>query len=160
MINYIESYPNEFNNLIIIAIEGKESYSWRAAWLLSNCMEANDQRIKKYIKPIIERLKTVEGGYQRDLMNILFQMDLPEEYQGSIYDVCIDIWVKINNIPSVRYTAFKLILKITQLNIELYHEVQLLMEDHYIQNLSNGIKKSFHKMIQDFEKKNKKSIEF
>jgi len=50
MISYLKSHPDDFEEIIKLAIVDKQPYSWRAAWLLWSCMDKNDQRIHKYIK--------------------------------------------------------------------------------------------------------------
>ncbi|MCA4900327.1 MAG: hypothetical protein ACK514_02495 [Bacteroidota bacterium] len=50
MIDYMESHPGDFTELIKLAIADKQPYSWRAAWLLWSCMDKNDKRVRKYLK--------------------------------------------------------------------------------------------------------------
>ncbi|HOT89685.1 MAG TPA: hypothetical protein PKZ43_03525 [Bacteroidales bacterium] len=50
MISYLKSHPDDFEEIIRLAIADKQPYSLRAAWLLWSCMDKNDQRIHKYIK--------------------------------------------------------------------------------------------------------------
>jgi hypothetical protein len=114
MILYLASHPETFEEAIHLAVTDKQSYSWRAAWLLWSCLEENDGRIKKHIPRIISCLKDKGDGHQRELLKILFIMDIDEEFEGILFDHCIRIWEKINKKPSVRYNAFKLIVKISR----------------------------------------------
>ncbi|MCK5103860.1 MAG: hypothetical protein KAR17_13645, partial [Cyclobacteriaceae bacterium] len=76
MISYLESHPDDFEEAIRLAISDKQPYSWRAAWLLWSCMDKNDQRIKSYIKDIINTLTSKNDDQQRELFIILQQMEL------------------------------------------------------------------------------------
>ncbi len=150
MISFMDSHPEYFEEAIKLAISDKQPYAWRAAWLLWSCTEKNDQRIQKYIKDIINTITTKEDGHQRELLKILLLMELNEEYEGYLFDACITVWEKINKNPSVRFTAFKFITKIVKKHPELFNEIAFLTQDHYLESLSPGVKKSITKIIKEF----------
>ena len=52
---------------------------------------------------------------------------------------------------SVRFKAFEFIIQITKKYPELYNEVIVLAQDHYVEPLSAGIKSSMQKMIKSLE---------
>ncbi|MCK5207176.1 MAG: hypothetical protein KAQ62_18010 [Cyclobacteriaceae bacterium] len=147
MISYLESHPDDFEEAIRLAISDKQPYSWRAAWLLWSCMDKNDQRIKSYIKDIINTLTSKNDDQQRELFIILQQMELEEEYEGILFNICVNVWEKVNKKPSVRYNAFKLIIKIVKKHPDLSHEVIFLTQNQYMDSLSDTVKKSISKMI-------------
>ena len=153
MISYLEAHPEDFEETIKLAISDKQPYSWRAAWLLWSCMDKNDQRIKKYIKDIINTLTTKNDDQQRELFIILQQLELDEEYEGVLFNNCVNVWEKINKKPSVRYNAFKLIIKIAKKHSDLSHEVVFLTQNQYMDSLSDTVKKSISKMIKELERK-------
>ncbi len=74
-------------------------------------------------------------------------MELSEEHEGYLYNVCVDIWEKINKKPSVRFTAFKFIIKIAKKHPVLSNEIALLVQNQYLDSLSEAAKKSISKMI-------------
>lgn len=153
MISYLESHPEDFEEAIRLAMTDKQPYSWRAAWLLWSCMDKNDQRIKKYIKDIINTLTTKNDDQQRELFIILQQMELDEEDEGLLFNICVDVWEKINKKPSVRYNAFKLIIKIAKKHPDLSHELIFLAQNQYMDSLSDTVKKSIYKMIKELKRK-------
>jgi len=146
----MENHPEYFDEAIELAIANKQPYSWRAAWLLWSCMEENDKRIQKYIKKIIDSLKSKDDGHQRELLKILLQMELKEEYEGILFNLCMDIWEQINKTPSVRINALKFIIKVAKKHPELSQEITFLTQDHYLESLSPGVKHSVSKMMKDF----------
>jgi hypothetical protein len=151
MISYVKSKPNEFDELIELALLNKQPYSWRAAWLLWSCMKENDKRLEKYIPKIIKILETFKDGHQRNLINILQKMKINEEHEGLLFDICVNIWTKTEKQASVRYKAFELIIQTTKRYPELYNEVLALTEDHYVEPLSEGIKRSMYRMIKSLK---------
>ncbi len=147
MISYLNSHPDDFEEAVKLAVSDKQPYSWRAAWLLWSCMDENDIRIQGYIKDIINSIATKNDGHQRELIKILMQMELNEEHEGYLFNVCLNLWETINKKPSVRFTAFNLIVKLAKKYPELYHEINFLTQDHYLDSLSPAVKKSILKMI-------------
>ena len=152
MVSYIESNPNEFTELINLAFVNKQPYSWRAAWLLWTCMKKNDKRVEKYILPIINILEKVNDSQKRNLINVLRKMEINEQHEGLLFDICVNIWTEIDKQPSVRSKALEMIIQITKKHIELYNEVEVLTQNYYVDSLSNGIKMSIVKKIKELEK--------
>lgn len=150
MISFMGAHPEDFEEAIELAISNKQPYSWRAAWLLWSCMEENDQRIQRHIKNIISTITTRNDDHQRELLKILLQMELNEEYEGFLFNVCVTVWEKINKKPSVRLTAFKIILKIAKKHPDLSHEITFLTQNQYLDLLSPAAKKSISKMIKEY----------
>ena len=151
MISYLKSHPENFEEAIRLAISDKPPYSWRAAWLLWSCMENNDKRIKGYIKKIINTLEKSNDNQKRELFIILQHLELNEKVEGRLFNICAEIWKKNNKKPSVRYNAFKLIVKIAKKHPDLFNEIAFLTQPHYMDSLSAGVQKSIFKM---FEKHN------
>ncbi|MEZ4907208.1 MAG: hypothetical protein R2771_06120 [Saprospiraceae bacterium] len=56
MVQYIESNPREFDNLLKMIFSDRKPFNWRAAWLTHNCMEVNDKRASEYIPKLIKKL--------------------------------------------------------------------------------------------------------
>jgi hypothetical protein len=146
MISYMSTHPENFEEVIKLAISNKQPYSWRAAWLLWSCMVENDQRVIGYIKHIIDSIPTKDDDQQRELFIILQKMELNEEYEGILFNICVSIWEKINKKPSVRFNAFKLIIKIAKKYPELSNEIGFLTQDQYLDSLSSAARKSILKM--------------
>jgi hypothetical protein len=148
MISFLISHPEHFEEAIKLAISDKQPFSWRSAWLLWSCMEENDKRIQKYIKAIVDGIKTKKDGHQRELIKILYKMDIKEKYEGILFDICMTIWEGIGKNPSVRITALKFILKVANKHPELLEEIVFLTQDHYLESLSPGVKRSIERMMK------------
>ncbi len=150
MISYMKSHPEDFEEAINLAIADKHPYSWRAAWLLWSCMDKNDQRIRRHVGRIIDILPTKGDNQLRELLIILQQMELNDDCEGKLFDICVNTWEKIGKQPSVRYNAFKLMVKIAKRHPDLSREIIFLTESHYTDSLSDSGKKSIFKMISGF----------
>lgn len=153
MVAFLKSQPEYFKEAIELAISDDQPFAWRSAFYLSSSMEDNDARVKKYIKPILACIKNKNDGHQRELLKILYRMKLSDREEGMVFDVCIRLWEQISKDPSVRMTSLKFILKIAKLHPELLNEIKPLVQDHYLELLSPGVKKSINRMIKDLDKK-------
>jgi hypothetical protein len=149
MISFLKSHPEHFNEAIELAISDDQPFAWRSAFLLGSCMEDNDARVKKHIKPILTSIKTKKDGHQRELLKILYRMNLNDKSEGMVFDICIRLWEQISKDPSVRMTALKFIIKIANKHPELLNEITVLLQDHYLATLSPGVKRSIQRMMKD-----------
>jgi hypothetical protein len=147
IIAYMNSHPETFDEAIELALSDKQPYSWRAAYTLWSVIKENDKRIQKHIKRIFNAVKNKKDGHQRELLKILLRMDLDERYESKLFDICMSLWEQINNTPSVRYNAFKFILKIANKHPELKQEISFITQDHYLEPLSPGAKHSIKKLM-------------
>ena len=150
MISYLYAHPEDFEEAIKLAIADKQPYSWRAAWLLWSCMEENDPRIKGYIKKIMSTLTHKNDGHQRELLKILLQMEINSTNEGFLFNVCVTVWERVNKSPSVRFTAFRTIVKIAKKHPDLFHEILYLTQHQYLDPLSPAVRKSVARMIKEF----------
>jgi hypothetical protein len=149
MISFMRMHPEYFEEAIALAIKDKQPYSWRAAWLLWSCINENDPRIQKHIQKIIESIGNKEDGHQRELIKILLEMNLNEEQEGYLYDLCVSLWKQVEKKPSVRFTAFRFIKITAHKHPGLMNELLLLTQDKYMRSLSPGVHKSILKMIKN-----------
>lgn len=149
MIAYMESHPEDFTDLIKLAIADKQPYSWRASWLLWSCMDKNDKRVRKYLKKMIDILPERKDNQQRELLMIMQRLELNNEYEGQLFDACTKIWGQISKNPSLRYNAFKTLVAISKKHPDLSREIKTLTELHYTNSLSDNVKKSIFKLTRD-----------
>jgi hypothetical protein len=147
MVSYMKSHPEDFDELIQLALSNKQPYSWRASWVVWSCMDDNDKRLRKHIKTIVKILPSVNDSQQRELMMVLERMVIPENQEGVLFDICTTIWSTISKQPSVRYHAFKTLMMISEKHPSLRNEIKSLTESHYMESLSPGVKHSISKLV-------------
>ncbi|MDR1584922.1 MAG: hypothetical protein LBS07_01935 [Prevotellaceae bacterium] len=149
MISYIEAHPEDFEELLQIAI-GSEDYAWNAAWLIHKTMNGNDPRLAgEHIDGIIEAATSKKrDGHQRELLKILFKIDLSETQEAVLFDACAGIWEQIHKQPGLRYTAFKMMMTIARKYPDLLCEIRFFAQPHYLETLSPGILHGLKKMLK------------
>ena len=148
MIAFMNSHPEHFEEAVELAIGNKEKVCWRAAFLLWGCMEKNDLRIKKHINKIIKVIPEKEDGHQRELIKILSKMELNEDQEGSLFNICMNLWEQLDKVPSIRMTAFKFIMRMVDKYPELSEEISVITQNHYLETLSPGVRHSISRMIK------------
>jgi len=148
IISYMKAHPDDFEEIINLAVSDKQPYSWRASWSLWSCMVENDRRIQKCLDEIIEVLPLRGDNQQRELLIILQRMELNDHHEGKVFDICVNIWKKIRKQPSLRYNAMKMMVEITKKHPELSQELKFLMESHYTDSLSVAANKSIARMVK------------
>lgn len=140
-------HPENWDEAIALAVSEKHPYAWRAAWLLWSCIEKNDIRIRKHIPEIVSVLKSVPDGQKRELLKILQLMELDEETEGILFDVCATIWEKVNKQPSVRYHAFLTMVMIAKKYPGLLNDLGFLAQTQYVETLSPGVRRGVEKLL-------------
>ena len=151
MLEYMASHPEDFEKAVQIAISDEVHACWRAAWIVTNIMEDNDERIRPYIDELVSAIDGKEAGHQRELMKILLRMELSEDQESYLFDHSVTLWESVKLTPSVRYIAFRIMVKVAEHYPELKHEILVLTQPQYINSLSPGIQNSIRKMIRELE---------
>lgn len=147
----MKTNPNRFQELMLLSFKNDQPHSLRASWLLSKCVTENDNRIKKDISKIINTIKIVPDGQQRDLINVLRKTANYDDYSGELFEICVQIWTNPKKIVSARITALKLLMQITKKHPELYQEIKLITQEDYTNSLSKSMVTSIQKMMFNFE---------
>lgn len=148
---FLNQNPEQFENAIKLAQSDDIVLGWRAAWIIKLSIKNNDERIKPHLKNLIDAIINKKEGQQRELLNILDKMDVNEDIEGYLFDICMTIWEDTRKIPSVRIVSFRIICKIVKKYPELYNEIEFIVQDHYAEGLSPGIKKSFFRMKRQLQ---------
>ena len=149
MIASLDANPGYFEEAVRLALSDKQPYAWRSSWLLWSCMKPNDERVRKYIPEIIGFLPGCRDNQQRELLKILYLMEIDEEQEGILFDVSMGIWEKLNKQPSARYNAFKMIVKIAKNYPDLHREIEYLTEPQYTENLTAAVRRGIFRIISE-----------
>lgn len=155
IIRFLHQHPECFQEAIKLAIGEKEKLSWRAAWMLWAFLEENDRRIKPYLNRIIKAIPDRSESQQRELLKIVYLMELNEEQEAALFDLCLSIWKEVKKVPSVRYNALKCLMKMLKKHPELESEIQFVTTAIYTENLSHGFKHSVKLMLAKALRKKK-----
>lgn len=143
----ILSDHSKMDETFALALGNEKPVAWRAAWVLNHATQKNDQLIKLHESEIINAIPQKEAGHQRELLRLIEKIEIDEEYEGILFDQCVSIWESIEKSPSVRVIAFRVLANIATKYPEMKNEIEFLVQDHYVEGLSPGIKRSFQKIL-------------
>jgi hypothetical protein len=73
---------------------------------------------------------------------IMQKMTIDEEKTGFLFDVCCSIWKNMKAAQTLRYNAFKMLVKITKKYPQFMLDVNYLLEPQFTENLLRGVKHS------------------
>lgn len=152
LVNLINSNDKNFSELIKISLSDNQPEAWRAAWILNHSIKKNDQRIKPFIMKFIKAIKKKEDGHQREFIRLLDKMEISEDQEGYLFDICLTIWEDITKRPGTRIFAFRAIVKIVKNYPDLISEIDAFTQKHYYETLSSGIKRSFIRLRDELNK--------
>jgi hypothetical protein len=143
LIEFIKQNPQRFEEIVIMSYAHEQPQGWRACWLVGHVMANNDRSIKGHIDQMIMNLPNCADGHQRELIKVIGKMSLGDEQEGRFFNVLLSIWGSIHKKSSVRITAFRQLSLFIEKYPELIDDLQLVMEEPYLETLTPGILKSF-----------------
>lgn len=149
---YVYQHPECLPELIDLALDQKETYSWRAMWLLWSVADLSLPSVQANLDRFIEKLSQFPGGQQRECLHLLRLVSLNEMQSGVVFDACVEIWCKLEQAPGIRFNALRLMLQIAESYPELESEIRMLLEPYYIDTLSRGAKHSVLKRTAHIRK--------
>tara|TARA_B110000908_G_C9997567_1_gene332646 strand:+ start:109 stop:663 length:555 start_codon:yes stop_codon:yes gene_type:complete len=147
----ISSNSNILDSIINLSIDNVHDFSWRSAWLISKSInKKNDNRYLSYVDKFISGLEGKKSSHKRELFKIILMFDLNEDQDGLLYNSAVDAWINIKLKPSTRFYAMVHILKIGTKYPSLRKEINFIINDQYLDSLSNGISTSIIKKTNSF----------
>jgi hypothetical protein len=149
MIELINSNAGFFTETLALSQQALHPVSWRAAWMLYHCMEAGDPRLQPKLQNLIQAIPGKPDGHQRELLRIIERLDYPEETEGVLFDLCMNLWEQPGKIPSLRLFALRIVLRIAAKYPELNNEIAFVTQPHYLEGLSPGIGNAVQRMIKE-----------
>jgi hypothetical protein len=143
MLDFLDQHPELSEYTLELSILNHKPQSWRATWLTKLTCKKNDPLVKPYLDRMIAVVDEKPDGHQRELMNVILKMKWNEEQEGVLFDKCLAICGSIGKSPSVRIVAFRILDRLIRKYPELWHEIQFIVEEDYLDSLSAGIKNGF-----------------
>ena len=141
MVAFLERHPEHFQEALDLAAVDRPRYSWRAAWLMGNCMEDDDSRGRKSVDRLIAAMAGKPDGHWRELMKIVIRMPLDDEQEGRLFEMALQQWQDPDKQSSVRWMAFQFMTKMVGKYPELAAELKLVLRSNLIDPLSPGIRR-------------------
>jgi hypothetical protein len=121
--------PKLFKELLDIVASGEVTPAMKAAWVLGKASELNRALPSKHVARIIELLGQAKiSGVQRELIKTLFKLNLQEEEESRILDLCFHFLNHSESDVAVRHHALKILLALTKKYPDLRQELIASLE--------------------------------
>ncbi len=111
---------------------GKESkVTQRASWPLSYCVESFPFLIIKNIPQLIEKLRTplVHNAIKRNSTRLLLFVDIPDEFQGEVMDICFSYLSSPSEAVATKANAMYILARLAKEYPDIVPEIRLILED-------------------------------
>jgi hypothetical protein len=153
--DYIGTDEKLFAELVQYFLNGDARTTQCSAGIINESIEQNSFLIKPYFKDFIAKLReqNIHDGVKRNILRAWQFVDIPEEHQGEIYDLCFR-YLSDNEPIAVIVFAMTVCLNITKQIPELKQELQLQVEHLLLkhQNGSAGINSRAKKTLAELKK--------
>jgi argonaute-like protein implicated in RNA metabolism and viral defense len=118
-------------------------WAWRATWVVHHFSNKHANQINKYADQYIEMLsKTERDGHLREIISILINLNLSEEQEGELFDICYELIQSNKRQSSVRGISFRYMMRLAGRYPELKEELKIIFEnikDYISPGIRNGI---------------------
>lgn len=154
--HYIAGYVNgdrdKFSEIMSILLTEKDPLPARAAWVAELVSSNHPEFFKPYIGRVIEKLPEFSHpGSRRNSLKIMTRMEIPDEFQGPLIDICFEWMANAERTVAVKVFAMEIVKNHLELYPELAYELKSVIEDQWDKN-SAGFKARGRKVLQQIEK--------
>ena len=142
-----------YDLLVEIAFYSNETKSWRAAYVLDKVNDLNPELLLPYLKPMLDQLKVESNSSKkRHFLKLLSQNKIPEDYNGFLFDYCIQHINSANEPPAVRVHAMQNLFNLAEIYPDIKNEVLSVIEHEMEYHATAGIKSRGSKLADKLRK--------
>ena len=125
---YIAKDAQRFSELMELLIGPVYRVSQRAAWPVSCCVERNAELVKSHFNVLIKQLERddTHAAVRRNVARLFQFVEVPERYQGRLFDACYDLLDDPKQPVAVRVFSVTVAVKLAKDSPELIAELKLV----------------------------------
>lgn len=139
IVDFILENNAEFAQLMAIFLSENLRLQQRSAWIVGRICIKNPELLKPFYRPILERLPLPETSdtFKRNVVRVWQEVDLPEQFFGEIYDLCLRF---LSGKEAIAIKAFSMTVcyNISQKFPELKPELLATLEDVLMKDGQNS----------------------
>jgi len=142
MLAHLEKDPALVDAYVDFSLSEHE-FAWRASWVIAHFSEKHPRQIDKYAQKYIEKLpKTERDGHVREIISTLTNLNLTEEQESELFDICYELIQSNKRQSSVRAVCFRFMMNLADSYPELKDEIRIIFEnikDYLSPGIRNGM---------------------
>ena len=149
---YIGDNPKRLDALMYFFFHSDQKYHQRAAYPVGFIGEKHPHLMVKYLDKILKQLEQAKhNAVARNTFRILHYMDIPEEFEGKIFDSSMSHFLDLKNAIGIRVFAMNVMANIALNHKDLIPEVISLIEEYY-EHSSAGYKSRANRLLKRLNK--------
>lgn len=131
IVKYVGDDKNRFKELMTLFFDGEYRLAQRAAWPLSYIAIEHPKLLNPYFEKFVKKLETPGNhpAIARNILRVLQEIDIPENYQGLLIDVSFRIIMNETETAAVRAFAITVAAKISKNYPELKNELLIILKE-------------------------------
>jgi hypothetical protein len=147
--------PDKFAEIIQL-MHTKSPIAMRAAWVMTTITDKYPHLILPHLSTLIEKIPIHDHpGTTRSVLRTLAQVDIPEQYQGVLFNYACDC-IENSAIPvAIKVYGMQILYNISQYEPDLKPELILLIEN-YLDVNSAGFSSRGNKLLNKLRKETQK----
>jgi len=152
IVEYIGVDSHRFEALMSLFLDDDWWMNQRASWPLPYIVSKSPELIYPYLNQLINSLENpTHNAVVRNTVKILQDIEIPEDYQGKIVDICMNLLANPNEPVANRMFSMNVVYNISLKWPDLQNELKILIESQ-MNHGSPGFKSRGRKIIALIEK--------
>ena len=130
--DYIGNSQQRFDILMDLFLHDEYRVVQRSSWVISFVAEKYPHLIMPHLNNVIASLENPPHvAVKRNILKVLASMEVPEEHQGILVDLCFKFLYDPKEAIAVHAFAMQVIFEIGKNEPDLFHELKQILEDNY-----------------------------
>ena len=130
LVDYVGDNSDRFEPLFEIFCFGPTRLAQRASWVVSNCVEKWPSLIEGKFEVLLKQIEEpTHAAIKRNAVRLLQFIDIPNEWQGQIYQKCFDLAHSPKEAIAVRSFSLQVLFQIARDQPFLLEELEELLHD-------------------------------
>lgn len=151
IITYIGDSASRMAELMDFFFHEEWRYNQKAAWPLGVIGEHNPELLLPHLQSMLDNLKDhPKDAVIRNTVRTLQFIDLSEDLEGPVYDICMNYLLDIKQAIAIRAFAMTTLANIAEKHPELRSELIAVIQE-YFEIESSGFKARAKKIIKRFQ---------
>lgn len=149
ILKWVGTNPDRYKELIDLFLENEYRISQRAAMVVGDLHRVYPFMIIPYLPRVVKNLRnaSITDAVKRNSVRILQEIDVPDDLQGDVLDICFT-WLADPKMPvAVRAFSMTVCWNICQKIPELMPELRMTIED-WIDQGTPGFKSRGNKILK------------
>jgi len=103
----------------------------RAAWSVSRAARTKPEMIMPFIKDLVEMLNkpNVHDAVKRNAARVLQEIDIPEQYHGTVMNNCFAFIEDINTPAAIKAFSLTILFNLSKTYPDIKQELRLIIEE-------------------------------